>query len=296
MQPMTDAPHAPRRDPAPTRLAYRLNRMWLTPLYRSVLRIGVPSFCVVLAAGLYLGNEERRTGLYDHYLDLRRTIEERPEFMIKLMAIDGASAGVSADVREILPIDFPVSSFDLDLEEMRLAVAGLDAVAKAELRIRPGGILQLSIEERVPAVVWRGRDGLELLDDHGNRVAPLALRTDRPDLPLIAGDGAYDAVEEALRLFVAARPISDRVRGLVRMGERRWDVILSPDLRIMLPEKGAVRALERVVALHQAEDMLDRDLVTVDMRNSTRPTLRLAQGAIEELQRIKNTEAGGANE
>lgn len=40
-----------RRDPAPTRLAYRLNRLWLTPYVRRLLWLGLP---VGAVAGLVL--------------------------------------------------------------------------------------------------------------------------------------------------------------------------------------------------------------------------------------------------
>jgi cell division protein FtsQ len=49
------------------------------------------------------------------------------------------------------------------------------------------------------------------------------------------------------------------------VGERRWDVVLDRDQRILLPETEPGRALERVLALDQAQDLLDRD-VTVDLR------------------------------
>ncbi|MBC55813.1 MAG: cell division protein FtsQ [Confluentimicrobium sp.] len=291
MQPVA-APEPAKRDPAPTRLAYRLHRLWLTPLFRSLLRVGLPSFCMVFAVGWYLADQQRREELGLVFSDLRRAIEERPEFMVKLMAIDGASGELDQDIREIVPLDFPVSSFDLELEEMRRAILGLDAVAGAGLQIRPGGILQVSIQERIPTVIWRSRDGLELLDGEGHRVAPLGARTDRPDLPLIAGDGADAKVAEALALIEAARPLAGRLRGLVRMGERRWDVVLDRDQRILLPERGAVEALERVIALDQAEDMLERDLMAVDMRNADRPTLRMSPEAVEELRRVKTLETG----
>lgn len=281
-----------KRDPAPSRWAYRMHRLWLTPLFRAVLRKGVPSFCIITLAGAWLADQERRDDLSLWVQDLRRSVEERPEFMVNLMAIDGASAEVDEDIREILPVDFPASSFDLDLEHMRQVIVGLDAVKAATLRIRPGGILRVTLTERSPAVVWRGPDGLELLDAEGHRVAPLDGRAERPDLPLVAGAGANDAVGEALRLLVAARPIAPRVRGLMRMGQRRWDVVLDRGQRIMLPEDKPVQALERVIALAQAEDMLARDLIAVDMRNSARPTVRLAPNAVEEYRRFQLIEAG----
>jgi cell division protein FtsQ len=291
----SDVETPPRRDPAPTRLAYRMNRLWLTPLFRAMLHVGLPAFLVVFCTGLYLADEGRRDGLTTFVQDVRRALQERPEFMVEMMAIDGASQEVSEDIREILPLDFPVSSFDLNLEDMRRTIAGLDAVARAELHIRAGGVLQITIDERVPAVVWRGRDGLELLDVNGLRVAALGARSDRPDLPLIAGEGAYESVPEALDILAAANPIADRIRGLVRVGARRWDVVLDRGQRVMLPETGAVRAMERVIAMDKAEEMLARDLLTVDLRQSDRPTLRMSDGAFEQYKQIKIIEAGVLN-
>jgi len=118
------------------------------------------------------------------------------------------------------------------------------------------------------------------------------VRTDWPELPLIVGDGADLRVTEALDLVAAAEPLSTRLRGLVRMGERRWDVVLDRDQRVLLPETEAVQALERVIAMNQAVDMLERDLVAVDLRLPHRPTLRMTDGAVQELLRIRAIEAG----
>ena len=44
--------------------------------------------------------------------------------------------------------------------------------------------------------------------------------------------------------------------------------------------------------LRQAQDLLARDLTVIDMRNSSRPTIRLAEGAVAELRQIKDFERG----
>jgi cell division protein FtsQ len=281
-----------RPDPAPSRLKYRMERLMLTPLFRALLRFGVP---VVLIAGLaawWLSNESNRQIIVDTYADLRSQVESRPEFMVNMMAVDGASDLVAEGVREMLPVDFPISSFDLDLEAMREAVVSLDPVKSARLYVRQGNVLQVDIVERIPVVLWRNDRGLQLLDDEGALVGPAFLRADWPELPLIVGTGADTQVEEALELVRAAQPLASRFRGLVRMGERRWDVVLDRDQRIMLPEEGAVHALERVIAMDQAVDMLERDLLAVDLRLPNRPTLRMTGGAVRELLRIRAIEAG----
>ena len=284
---------APRRaDPAPSRWSYRMQRLMLTPLFRLTLRVGLPMLATFSITAAYLADQERRDAVVQVFADARAAIEERPEFMVNLMRIEGASAEVAEDIHEILPVDFPISSFDLDLDHMREAIAGLDPVERVSLRVQPGGTLRVSITERVPAVIWRSGQGLEVLDAAGFRVGPLTRRTDRPDLPVLAGDGADKAVEEALRLINAAAPLNARMRGLVRMGERRWDVVLEGQQRIMLPVTGAVPALERVIAMDSVMDLLSRDIAAVDLRLGQRPTLRLRDNAVEELRRIKAVEYG----
>ncbi len=271
------------RDPAPSRLAYRMNRLMLTPGFRSFLRYGLPVLILATVVAVWASDEERRQGAVDRVADIRRQIEERPEFMVRMMAVEKASDPVVSQVRDQLPIDFPISSFDLDLDQIRESVEMIDAIKAASVRIRQGGVLEVEVEERLPVLVWRTEDGLELLDETGHRVAPLVSRFDRPDLPLIAGQGADAEVAEALSLLAAADPIRDRLRGLLRVGERRWDLVLDRDQRIQLPAAKPVAALERVMALDAAQDLLARDIAVIDFRLPKRPVLRLTASAIETL-------------
>ncbi|WP_273524328.1 cell division protein FtsQ/DivIB [Rhodosalinus sediminis] len=282
----------PRRDPAPSRWAYRMQRLMLTPAFRLTLRAGLPAAAVVAAGALWLGDAERRAHLLGYVAEARAAIESRPEFRVELMAIDGASADLAEEIRATLALDLPTTSFDLDLDALRETVAALAPVESVSLRIRPGGVLQLEVTERVPALVWRSAEGLHLLDAEGHAVRRIAARTDRPDLPLIAGEGADAHVAEARALLSAARPIAPRVRGLVRVGERRWDLVLDRGQRIMLPAERPRRALDRVIAMDGAQDLLARDVTAVDMRLAGRPTLRLAPAAMEEMHRIRRIEWG----
>jgi len=269
---------APRRDPAPSRWAYRMNRLWLTPAFRAAVRLGGPVALVLLVLGLWLGDADRRAAVHGIYVDLREGFQNRPEFMVDFLAIEGASPVLAVSIRRALALDLPMSSFDIDLAAARIEVEAFDAVARAEVRIAPGGILQVVVTEREPAVVWRLPDGLWLLDAEGHRVARLSTREARADLPLIAGEGAERAVPEALMLIAAARPIAPRIRGLVRVGERRWNLVLDRDQTILLPARDPLRALDHALALQRAQGLLERDIVAVDLRLPARITVRLAPG------------------
>lgn len=268
------------RDPAPSRLAYKLNRLMMRGGVRAFLRFGLPVLILAAGAAYWASDPVRVEAAKDRVAELRRQVEERPEFMVRMMAVENASSAVSADVREVLSLDFPVSSFDLDLDELRARVEALDAVASAAVQVRTGGVLNVSVIERVPVAVWRNDEGLQLLDPEGHRVVGLASRVERPELPLIVGKGADQAVGEALDLYDAGAPLRDRLRGFLRVGERRWDVVLTRDQRILLPEEGALTALEKVIALDRVQDLLARDVSVIDFRNPHRPVLRRGDSGI----------------
>ena len=276
-----------KADPAPSRMKYRIQRWMLTPGIRTGLRVGLPLGVILIAAGSYLASETRRDHLVALYNEARASFETRPEFMVNVMAIDGAGESVATDIREVTSLDLPLSSFDLDLPAIRDLIVGLDPVKTAAVRIRPGGILQVDVVEREPAIVWRSRDGLALLDETGAFVAELGQRSLHPELPLIAGRGADKRAAEALRLFAAARPLGDRLRGIVRIGERRWDVVLDRGQRIQLPVERPVAALERVIAVSEVKDLLERDVAVVDLRLPARLTVRMNAPAVEDWWRIR---------
>ncbi|MGB7244416.1 MAG: cell division protein FtsQ/DivIB [Sulfitobacter sp.] len=278
-----------RSDPAPSRWSWKLQRLMLTPAFLFTLKVGVPCLLAFGAGLIWLSDEGRRTAIWDTVADARTSIETRPEFMVQMMAIDGADAQVATDIRDVVPLDFPVSSFDLKLEDIRATIAKLDPVQAVTVRIRPGGVLHVTVKPRIPVAIWRGPDGLTTVDRGGVHIAKLASREDMPLLPLIAGAGADGKVAEALQLMEAVGPLGPRLRGIVRVGERRWDIVLDRDQRILLPEVGPRQALERVIALEGAQDILSRDVARVDMRLAQRPTMQMNETATLEWWNIQET-------
>lgn len=281
-----------RRDPAPSRLRYRLTRLWLRPGVRRAVNLGVPAVVGLLAAWTLMAQVDIKGQAVAAYEKARDAIIERPQFVITEIAVPDVSRDLAEQIRIAAFVHLPVSSLALDVGAVRERVESLAAVERARVRALASGVLEIRAIERIPVVVWRSRDGLELLDQNGVRVAEIDSRLRRPDLPLIAGDGAEGHVPEALALLAETAPVAERVRGLVRVGERRWDLVLDRDQVVKLPEADAGPALRRVMAMARGEDLLKRDVSVVDMRDPRRPMLRLTEHAISEIERLKKTAAG----
>lgn len=281
-----------RRDPAPSRMAYRAYRLWLRPGFRRVLNFGLPMLAGLLASWTLAAELDLRARAVGAVAALRAAIVERPQFTITEIAVPGVTQALAEQIRVAAFVPLPASSLSVEVTAVRDRVAALDAVEHARVRALPSGVLEIRAIERDPVVIWRSGAGLELLDRQGVRVAEVDSRLRRTDLPLIAGEGAAGHVPEALALLADAAALTHRIRGLVRVGARRWDLVLDRDQVIKLPETAPRAALAHVLAMDRRDDLLARDLGIVDMRDPARPMLRMNAPAAAELARLRAIIAG----
>lgn len=281
-----------RRDPSPSLWRYRMDRLRRRASVQFAFRrLSAP--LLLLAVGAWLWNQQAVWVWGDRQIaELREAIAARPEFAVTGLAISGGGPRLRTLAHEEIGLEGPVSSLELDLGALRKRIEALPGIASARLTVGPDGILRAALTERIPVALWRWDGQLHLVDREGVVIGPVAARADRRALPLIIGAGADRAVPEALALHARAAPLHNRLRALVRVGERRWTLALDQDQAIMLPAKGAEPALARVLALDAAEDLLARDVVVIDMRLPRRPTLRMTDRAVAELLRLRAIVAG----
>jgi len=61
----------------------------------------------------------------------------------------------------------------------------------------------------------------------------------------------------------------------VRVGKRRWDLTMDNRIVVRLPEERMVQALHQLAELEAREGVLSRDVVSLDLRQHDRMTVRL---------------------
>lgn len=270
-------------DPAPSRLRYRLARLWRRRSVRRALTVQAPALVMAGLAALLAADPAVHAAIGDQARAIRGALTTRPEFAIRRIVVEGAGPMVEAEIRAVLGDALGASSIDLDVGRVRRRIESLGWVESARVALDAREELQVAVTERVAAAVWR-RDGEPyLIDAHGAEITPAFARADHPDLPLVAGEGAAEAVAEALALLRAAGPLAPRIRGFVRVGARRWDVALDDGLTLMLPASDPLAALEAALAFEARDAVFGRDVAALDMRLPERPTLRLTPRAVEAL-------------
>ena len=271
----------PSADKGTSRVNYRLQRLLLAKSFTFFLRIFAPVAGVAaVAAGLLVwGGIELRFN--DIISQVQKEVKYNPEFMIGGATFQGASPLTEKEIRALLPDRFPVSPFDIDVKRLKQEVEKLPAAASASISMNPSGYMEIVVIEHAPALIWRNELGLRLLDSEGRVIGSAERRLDYPELTLLAGPGSDAAAREAIQIMSTAQPIAKMVRGLVRVGERRWDVVLDRSRKVMLPEKEPAAALAKLIYRSRNDGILFRAISAIDLRNPERMTVRLAENGIE---------------
>jgi cell division protein FtsQ len=165
----------------------------------------------------------------------------------------------------------------LSPEAIRGRLEALPWVERASVQRRFPGDVHLVIEERTPFAIWQNRGRFALIDRQGRVILRDAVER-FADLPLVVGEGAASEAATLLGVLAMYPEVQRRVSAAVRVNQRRWNLRLVSGADVLLPEGYEAAALERLAALHQENQVLDRQLAAVDLRLPDRMVLRPAPG------------------
>jgi cell division protein FtsQ len=161
----------------------------------------------------------------------------------------------------------------VSVAETRARVEALPWVEHATVERQLPGTIVVQIEERRPFAIWQTQGKFLLIDRQGQVVTDEEVAAFR-DLPLVVGQGAPEQAASLLDALAQLPALQQRVTAAVRVGARRWNLVLANDMQVLLPETAAPAALARLMELQADHDLLDRPLAVVDMRLPDRLVLR----------------------
>jgi len=187
-------------------------------------------------------------------------------FKLKAVHVDGASALATADIVRAAGLYKDQPLIGMDLEALRQQVSKVGWVKEARVvRLLPDTLV-IAVRERRQLAVWQFRGRSVVIDEHG-QVIPEADPARFPKLPLVVGAGGADHAAEILPLLAQLPRLTERMDGLIRVDDRRWDMRLKDGSLIQLPAVGEEDALMRLEQLNQRSRILELGFERIDLRN-----------------------------
>ena len=148
-------------------------------------------------------------------------------------------------------------------------------VRSAVIERRLPDTLLVRLVERHPLAVWQHAGKQELIDREG-AVIPVKDLTRFARLPTVVGDDAASHAAALIDMLAREPDLAARVTAAVRVDNRRWNLRIDNAIDVLLPETDPGEAWTRLAALERANNLLQRDVRTVDMRLPDRLVLRAA--------------------
>ncbi len=186
-------------------------------------------------------------------------------FRLDQVTLNGRSHADAASVREALGITQGQPILAVSLVEMKARIEKIAEVKSVTIHRQLPNELVVTLVERSPAAWWQHEGTQQLVDAEG---VPLAREKyhEKLVLPVMVGADAPKHVDELLALLEAAPALKPDVVAAVRVGERRWNIELSRNITVLLPEEKPIDAWKRFATLAEKEALLSKAIRSVDMR------------------------------
>ncbi|WP_375628834.1 MULTISPECIES: cell division protein FtsQ/DivIB [unclassified Bartonella] len=201
-------------------------------------------------------------------------------FVVTHVDISGNKRLAKQDIFKILKLDVAPSIFTFDVERARSLLEKQAWVQSANVQKIYPNRMRISIVEREPYAIWQHDGIMDIVDNTGRVIVPFKGEIVR-DLPLVVGQGAQNAAKVFIQALSVYPEVYDRIRAFVRVGDRRWDLVLNNGMRVMLPENGALERLSSLFSSGIMQDLLSRDILSVDLRLADRITVSLSDETLE---------------
>ena len=250
--------------------------------------VQAPRFCATVMSAVLIAS----SCAYGAYLsgdtdEIVQSITARTGFAVDQIKVVGNRETSEIDILDRLELDGWTSLIGFDAEAARERIGTLPWVEVAAVRKVYPHTLEVRVEEREPFALWQQGSDLSVIERSGAVIAPFS-GGKQALLPLIIGTGAPAKAPDFLAKIKKYPELAARVKGYIRIGERRWDLKLENGITVKLPEDDEDQAIADLVRMDHDNGLLTRDIAAVDMRLSDRLVVELTPEAATQREAALN--------
>ncbi len=253
---------------------------------------------VALLAGV-TGYAVVRGDAYAGYVQANGTLADQVAkaagFGIKAVTITGARELSESEILAIAGIGPRNSLAFLNVADIRASLKAVPLVKEVSVsKLYPNRLL-IDVEERQPYALWQKDGSVSIVAADGTVIDELH-DARYETLPLVTGAGANAKIGDYVALLEAAGDLRPRIRAGIFVAGRRWTLKTLGGIEIVLPERNPADALSRLALLEHDSHILEKDILSLDLRLPGRVVARLSveAGAARQEALAKKTKGKGA--
>ena len=160
-------------------------------------------------------------------------------------------------------------------------ISKISWVKKASVSRRLPSTIYIHIAEHEPVALFRDKAKLSVLNVEGDILSD-NIKPEFKTLPILNGKNAPQNFDALYNNMKAEPALFARWDQAVFVNERRWDLVLSDDIRVKLPSDNITLALHSLVRTHDDSKLLDKDISEIDLRMQGRIIVKTRPGTVRE--------------
>jgi cell division protein FtsQ len=202
-------------------------------------------------------------------------------FAVKRIDVDGRHYTNVETLKAMLLVEKGDPIFSFDPAKSRAMLEKLSWVKTAHVERHLPDTIYIKLTERTPFALWQRNQKLALVDRDGVVLTTENLQNFK-DLIILVGDDAPKKASALLVMLQAEPVIEERVEAATLVGGRRWDLKLKSGADVKLPEEELGLALRKLATNHEEDGILDKNVLSIDVREGDRITVRTKPGAVQD--------------
>jgi cell division protein FtsQ len=234
----------------------KLQIVFSTPVLVSAASI------LIIFLGIYLSGFISKT--YEAILQSFYEVTKTIGFQVKTIKIIGMQKTPQNILQNATMLKKGDHILNQDIILMKDRIEQIDWVKKATVTRTFPDTVTIYIEERTPIALWKQSNKYYLVDSEGvviksNQIEKYA------HLPLVSGEGAAQHIDKTLDVLKHFPDLKKKIKSMIRIRNRRWDIILFKSFVVKLPEDiRTITALE--TALTQLGKLLNQKRITAESK------------------------------
>lgn len=219
-------------------------------------------------------------GLWYFYKDKSKGYQElvfhQSKFLglsLQKIRVEGHRRTLHQDIYQALGVRVGYPMVWIDLEEIYDRLITLPWIKEVVVERHWPNRLFVQIREKEPLAKWQKNYKVLLIDADGTVVPGQDLQAFK-NLPLVMGEGAPQAAKEILDSLAKFPKIQKHVVAVIRISQRRWNLLLTDHKMVYLPEVNPEEALQLLDGLHRSQGIFAKFEKFLDLRVKDKVVLR----------------------
>jgi cell division protein FtsQ len=221
-------------------------------------------------------------GAYDNFVaqngEVHDIVARGLGFGVEAITITGQRELTAQEILTVAGVSARNSLPFLDVGDVRDRLKAAPLVREASVRKLYPDRLVIEVTERDAHALWQKDGEIFVISADGTPID--TIHDERfVHLPFVVGEGANERIAEFHKILEAAGDLKSKIRAGVLVTHRRWNIKLSTGVDVKLPEIGAEAAIAALAKLAKEQKIIEKDLISIDMRISGRLVARLTEEA-----------------